>query len=90
MNTIKGTLTFWNSSVIIMKEMADIPRDPNFERFGLSEYTIALVDEVFEISERTIDVLFYACAGELTRPLRYPECCSLHFKLIMTHIKTPG
>ena len=40
-NNLEGTLTFWNDSVIIMKEMADIPSDPNFERFGSSEYTIA-------------------------------------------------
>lgn len=57
-NNLEGTLTFWNDSVIIMKEMADIPSDPNFERFGSSEYTIALVDEVSEISERAIEVLF--------------------------------
>ncbi len=57
-NNIEGTLTFWNSSVIIMKEMADIPSDQNFERFGSSEYTIALVDEVSEISEKAIEVLF--------------------------------
>lgn len=41
-----------------MKEMADIPSDPNFERFGSSEYTIAMVDEVSEISERAVEVLF--------------------------------
>ncbi len=57
-NNLEGTLTFWNDSVIIMKEMADIPSDPNFERFGSSEYTIALVDEVSEISEKAIEVLF--------------------------------
>lgn len=57
-NNLEGMLTFWNDSVIIMKEMADIPSDPNFERFGSSEYTIALVDEVSEISERAIEVLF--------------------------------
>ncbi|NDV80872.1 phage terminase large subunit [Bacteroides sp. 51] len=57
-NNLEGTLTFWNDSVIIMKEMADIPSDPNFERFGSSEYTIAFVDEVSEISERAIEVLF--------------------------------
>ena len=38
--------------------MADIPSDPNFERFGSSEYTIAMVDEVSEISERAVEVLF--------------------------------
>ena len=57
-NNIEGTLTLWNDSVIIMKEMADIPSDPNFERFGSSEYTIAMVDEVSEISEKAIEVLF--------------------------------
>lgn len=38
--------------------MVDLPSDPNFERFGSSEYTIAFVDEVSEISERAIEVLF--------------------------------
>lgn len=57
-NNLEGTLTFWNESTIIMKEMADIPSDPNFERFGSSEYTIAFVDEVSEISEKAVEVLF--------------------------------
>ena len=57
-NNLDGTLTFWNNSVIIMKEMSDNPSDPQFERFGSSEYTIAFVDEVSEISERAIEVLF--------------------------------
>ena len=57
-NNLDGTLLFWNDSIIIMKEMADIPSDPNFERFGSAEYTIAMVDEVSEITERAIEVLF--------------------------------
>lgn len=57
-NNLDGTLLFWNDSIVIMKEMADIPSDPNFERFGSAEYTIAMVDEVSEISERAIEVLF--------------------------------
>lgn len=57
-NNLDGTLLFWNDSLLIMKEMADIPSDPNFERFGSAEYTIAMVDEVSEISERAIEVLF--------------------------------
>ena len=57
-NNIEGTLTFWNDSVIIMQEMGDLPSDPNFERFGSSEYTIAVIDEVSEISEKAIEVLF--------------------------------
>lgn len=57
-NNLDGILTFWNDSVIIMQEMIDLPSDPQFERFGSSEYTIAFVDEVSEISERAIEVLF--------------------------------
>lgn len=57
-NNLEGTLTFWNGSVIIMKEMADNPSDPQFERFGSSEYTLAFVDECSEISEKAIEVLF--------------------------------
>ena len=49
-NNLDGILTFWNDSVIIMQEMVDLPSDPNFERFGSSEYTIAFIDEVSEIS----------------------------------------
>ena len=41
-----------------MQEMIDLPSDPNFERFGSSEYTIGLIDEVSEISERAVEVLF--------------------------------
>ena len=57
-NNLEGILTFWNDSVIIMQEMVDLPSDPQFERFGSNEYTIAFVDEVSEISERAVEVLF--------------------------------
>lgn len=57
-NNMDGILTFWNDSVIIMQEMVDLPSDPNFERFGSSEFTIAFIDEVSEISERAVEVLF--------------------------------
>lgn len=36
-NNLEGTVTFWNDSVILLKEMVDLPSDPNFERFGSSE-----------------------------------------------------
>jgi len=57
-NNLEGTLIFWNDSVIIMKELADLPSDPNFERFGSSEYTTVLIDEVAEVSEKAVEVLF--------------------------------
>lgn len=57
-NNLEGTITFWNDSVILLKEMVDLPSDPNFERFGSSEFSLAFIDEVSEISERAIEVLF--------------------------------
>jgi len=57
-NNLDMTITFWNDSIIIAQEMTDLPSDPNFERFGSSEYTIAFVDECSEISEKAIEVLF--------------------------------
>jgi PBSX family phage terminase large subunit len=57
-NNLEGTVTFWNDSVILLKEMVDLPSDPNFERFGSAEYSIAFIDEVSEISEKAVEVLF--------------------------------
>ena len=57
-NNVAGTMRFWNDSIILMLDMADQPSDPNFERFGSMEATIAAVDEVSEISQKAIEVLF--------------------------------
>ncbi len=56
-NHLEGTLTFWNESVIILKELEDLPSDPEFQRLGSSEYTIAFIDEVSEICEKAVEVL---------------------------------
>lgn len=57
-NSVAGTLRFWNDSVILMLDLADLPSDPNFERFGSMEATIAACDEVSEVSQKAIEVLF--------------------------------
>ncbi len=57
-NNLEGVVTFWNDSTILLKELEDLPSDSNFERLGSSEWTIGFVDEVSEISERAIEVLF--------------------------------
>lgn len=57
-NNVAGTLRFWNDSVILMLDLADLPSDPNFERFGSMEATIAACDEVSEVSQKAIEVLF--------------------------------
>lgn len=57
-NNVAGTLRFWNGSVILMLDLADQPSDSNFERFGSMEATIAACDEVSEVSQKAIEVLF--------------------------------
>ncbi|MEM6734438.1 MAG: phage terminase large subunit [Bacteroidota bacterium] len=56
-NQINLDITFDNGSKIILKEFATTPSDPNYERFGSSEYTGAFIDEVSEIAERAVEVL---------------------------------
>jgi len=56
-NQVTGVIKFSNGSTITIKEMADLPSDPNFERFGSSEYSCCFVDEVSEISQRAIEVM---------------------------------
>ena len=57
-NNLAGSMSFWNGSVIMMLEMADLPSDPNFERFGSIEISASGVEEASEISQKAIEVLF--------------------------------
>ena len=57
-NNLSGEMIFWNGSKIIMKEMAYSPSDPSWLRLGSSEYSGCFLDEVGEIEERGVDVLF--------------------------------
>lgn len=72
-NNLEGTMTFWNDSAIIMKEMAELPSSPNYDRFGSSEYTIAFVDECSEISEKAIEVLFSRLRWKVHETFKYPR-----------------
>lgn len=56
-DNLHGEMIFWNSSKIIMKELADTNVDPDFQRLGSSEYSGAFVDEVGQVSQKAIDVL---------------------------------
>lgn len=72
-NNVENTITFWNDSMILLKEMVDLPSDPNFERFGSSEFTIAFVDEVSEISERAVEVLFSRLRWKVHETFKVPR-----------------
>ena len=57
-NNLDNTITFWNGSTVLMKEMVDLPSDTDFSRFGSMEVTIVFIDEASEISEKAADVMF--------------------------------
>lgn len=53
----KAEVVFYNGSKIVLDELRDKPRDPNFERFGSKEYTWLFVDEVSQISHKAKDII---------------------------------
>lgn len=63
MNLQTSTLTFWNGSEIVMKDLADYPSDPEFDSLGSLELTGAFVDEAAEISAK--------CRAVLATRIRY-------------------
>lgn len=57
-NSIAGEITFWNDSKIIMKELCFQPSDPQYLRFGSSEFSGGFLDEIGELDEKAVEVLF--------------------------------
>lgn len=50
-------IKFYNGSEIILMDLADLPSDVDFARFGSLEISYYFVDEVAEVSKRCIDIL---------------------------------
>lgn len=73
-NNLEGYITFWNGSRIIFLEMTDIPSDPDFNRFGSMEITGAAIDEVSEISEKAVEVLFSRIRYNLENSFKVAKC----------------
>lgn len=57
-NNISNIITFFNGSTIRAIEMAASLQDPEYQRFGSMEATIAAVDEVAEVPEKAVEILF--------------------------------
>jgi phage terminase large subunit len=54
-------IRFTNGSEILLMDLADLPSDPEFQRFGSIEITDYFVDEVTEVSKRCIEILHSRC-----------------------------
>lgn len=56
-NNLEAYIQFYNSSVILMKELCYQPSDDSYSRLGSSEYSIAAVEECNECPEKGVEVL---------------------------------
>lgn len=56
-NPNSKTITFQNGSEIILKDLFQMPSDPNFESLGSLEITDFFVDECSQVSKKGIDIL---------------------------------
>lgn len=50
-------IKWYNGSETILMDLADLPSDPEFQRFGSLEITDSFVDEAGEVSQKCIDIL---------------------------------
>lgn len=76
-NEQQGEITFWNGSVIHLKDLAFYPSDPEYDSLGSTEYTGAFIDEANQVRSKAKEII--------TVRLRYKlEEFGLTPKLLMT------
>lgn len=56
-NQQSGEITFYNDSVIILKDLFLYPSDPNFDSLGSLEITGAFIDEVNQVTEKAKNIV---------------------------------
>jgi len=56
-NQQSGEITFYNDSVIILKDLFLYPSDPNFDSLGSLEITGGFIDEVNQITEKAKNIV---------------------------------
>lgn len=72
-NEKDGTLLFWNGSSIVKQELELLPRDPTYQRLGSSEFTIGFIDEVGEIAEKGVEVLYSRLRYKVNETFKVPK-----------------
>lgn len=72
-NNLEGILTFWNGSEVTLVELEQTPSDPDFQRLGSNEWTIGMIDEASEVSERAVEVLFSRLRYNLENTFKIPR-----------------
>jgi phage terminase large subunit len=56
-NQQSGTITFYNGSQILLKDLEYYPSDPNFDELGSLEITGAFIDECNQINEKAKQIV---------------------------------
>lgn len=72
-NNLSGEMIFWNGSKISMKELAYQPSDPDWQRLGSQEISGAFCDEIGELEEKAIDILFSRIRHNIAATLGVPK-----------------
>ena len=72
-NNLEGILTFWNGSEVTLSELENIPSDPDFQRLGSNEWSVGMIDEASEVSERAVEVLFSRLRYNLENTFKIPR-----------------
>lgn len=73
-NNLEGTLTFWNDSVIIMKEMADIPSDPISSVSARRSTRLRWLMSARKFLSALSKYCSVVYAGARTKPLKHRAC----------------
>lgn len=56
-NSTKHTITWWNGSQTVLKDLFAYPSDPDFASLGSTEYTDAFIDEATEITLKAYEIV---------------------------------
>jgi hypothetical protein len=56
-NQQDGEITFWNGSVIDLKDLAYYPSDPEYDSLGSTEYTGAFIDEANQVRLKAKEII---------------------------------
>jgi len=72
-NFISNTITFGNSSEIVMVDLFAYPADAEYDRLGSSEYTGVFIDELSEISYKGFQVVTSRIRYKLTEYNLFPK-----------------
>jgi PBSX family phage terminase large subunit len=67
-------INWYNGSQIILMDLADMPSDADFSRFGSLEITDYFVDEASEVSEKCINILNSRVRYKLNNPKGLLTC----------------